>query len=301
MYQESIVLRNLAVLKRLTKSDASLDEIASSAGYRARPVERSLRLLSQQGLVEQIDGVYRFCGDASQVGIALQLIDPWLNSANESFYEIARDTAAILHGKSWANARLEGVLLYGSTLRSDKPRDIDLVILHSGSKLIEFTPSRYADEGTKEIYDVEPDHPSTRRLDAWSTLSTLGYRGKSDYDIKNRAVRFVGERIESLDAGSVPEERVQSFMSSRECPEADVAAYLDIYGVSNVFDVHVLHTGLLGDQGAEQRSRAIASCNDPTFWHRVLSEGKLYDPKVHDFTLTIEEKYPGALQLFAAE
>lgn len=328
MFQESIVLRNLAVLKQLTDGVSSLESIAESAGYRPRLVERSLRALSHQGLVQEEDGQYKLVGDDTLVSSALELINPWLNFQNESFYEIARDTAAIIHHKSYSEARVKGVLLYGSTLRDSNPRDIDLVVLHDGGrKLVEFTPSRYADEGTEEKYDLEAGHPSNRRLKSFSILRCLGYaEGASEH---HNAVRYLGERIEALGVGGdVPEERVQQYMRLWDCSEEDVAAYLDIHGVNNVFDVHILHTGLLGDNSAaerefesrkqygedyaqrcyndqingfaEERAKAIHSCNDPNFWHRVLSEGRLYDPTEMDFTQTIEDKFPGALKLFEA-
>lgn len=326
MYKESVVVRNLRVLERLRQGPASLEELAEAGGYRSTQVARSVRALSDQGLVEEDNGAYRAKVHDDVIAAALDMVHPWLHSAQESFYEIARDVAAIILRKSWKEVQVDGVFLYGSTLHSSKPRDIDMVIFHSGERLAEFITPRYAEEGTKLLYDVPAGHPENRRITSFDLLTLLGY-SKDDYP-KELAVRFIGERIARLDAGSLSEETIQKEMNRpwRRCSEQEVAAYADMYGIDNVFDVHVLHTGLFGDtrfldrrfastdddettkqsvrnyylkQYATKRQEAIQSCRDPTFWHRVLSTGKLYNSEEHDFTLSIEQKYPDALKLFS--
>ena len=46
------------------------------------------------------------------------------------------------------------------------------------------------------------------------------------------------------------------------------------------------------------RKYAVDSCRDPTFWFTILSEGRIYDRNTHDFSIKVEDKYPGALDLF---
>lgn len=198
--------------------------------------------------------------------------------------------------KSWPAVGVKDVLLYGSTLTENDPRDIDLVIFHNGRELAEFESPRYAAEGTKEVYDAPMTDLTSRRLDSFQKLLLLGYQS----NILQRVARLVGERIERLDAGSESEARVKQSTKYHGCSEEETAAYLDLHGVNNVFDIHVLHTGLLGSESRFETARktAISSCRDPQFWHRVLSKGQLYNHRTDDFTLTVEDKYPGALELF---
>lgn len=343
MYQESAVLKNLAILQRLTKGEAKLEDIAKSAGYRPKPTERSLRLLASQGLVEEKNGIYRLREGVptTKVSAALELVMPWADFQTESFYEIARFAARTILTQSWSAANVRDVLLYGSTLRSGdalerrKPRDIDFVILHCGNELAEFEESKYdqeyADEPAEprqDIHDLPSTDPRTRRLNAFNSLLRLGYA--EGEDIGNRAVKLIGDRIASLEAGSLSEAEVKSWQNTLRERMDELGAYIDVNGVSNVFDVHVMHTGLLGDEEeveraaerlyrgagfegfegverarentrehyAKQRAQAVKSCVDPTFWHRVFSEGRLYTLATDDFTKTIEDKYPGALKLF---
>lgn len=334
-FQESGIARKLAILNAIYQSSPppSLEEIARSAGYRVAPTERALRQLIEQGIVRQEGDNYDIpLVWVSDVGTVLSTIKPWLHAKTESFYEIARDAAQIILTKSWAEARVEDVLLYGSTLQSKTPRDIDLVVFHSGGQLAEFEPTEYAQEtkpGSQPIHDLTPDDPQTTRLDAYNTLSRLGYR-KS---LADNVVRLIGDRIAALDAGSpVSEEDIALVLRvwRNELTESTLGAVRDIHGIASVFDIHVMHTGLLGwklpedraekmkargyneqqirqeiahgmQHYAQLRNTAIQSCRDPTFWHSVFSEGKLYDKRAHDFSLGIEEKYPGALKLFETE
>lgn len=278
------------------------------AGYRPAPTVRALQQLVAQGIVRQDDGKYELGNDQlGEVLAALRVVNPWLQAQTESFYEIARDAAKIILTNSWAEARVEDVLLYGSTLRSESPRDIDLVIFHRGGhKLAEFEKSEYAAEAGKAI-DAQPipdlpsDDVTTTRLDSYRTLSKLGYK----IGLDDNVVRLIGDRIATLDAGSVSEEGVASALRiwEPELTEFTIGARLDIHGIAHIFDVHVMHTGLLDQSGSytPYRDEAIHSCRDPTFWHRVLSEGRLYDRTTHDFSLGIEDKYPGALKLFEVQ
>ncbi len=48
----------------------------------------------------------------------------------------------------------------------------------------------------------------------------------------------------------------------------------------------------------ETRCYAVMQCTDPTFWASILEEGRLYDRETGDFSIPLEEKYPGAVDLF---
>ena len=323
MYTETIVVRNITVLQRLDKGPASLEDLADAAGFRVSQVKRSLQQLVHHGIVEEADGGYRILKGAT-VSAALELISPWLTYQTESFYEIARDVAGIIYRKSYADVNLKEIMLFGSALRTDKPRDIDMLLLHTGDRLDEFTSSKYAEEGSTGIYDVPAESTGSRRCDPFSIFRNLGYRTTTT----ERAVRLIGERIKNLELGTKTDAEIKQLMRIYNVSEEDIAAYDDIYGINTIFDVHVLHTGLLGDQEpinrdakwyrengqhfdkiilgrareyTEARNKAIESCRDPTFLHRVLSEGRIYNPAEHDFTFSVEDKYPGALKLFEAK
>ncbi|MFH0837164.1 MAG: hypothetical protein V1870_03475 [Candidatus Aenigmatarchaeota archaeon] len=326
MYQETMVLRNLAVLGELVKGPSTSGAIANATNYRKSPVERSLGQLIEQGYVEKTNGTYILKTDSTKVHAALELVTPWLDPKTEAFYEIARSVAKIILTRSWSGASIRDVLLYGDVLKNEnsRNRDIDMVILHAGNKLEEFQRPEYtAEEPEGEtLYDISPTDSRTRRLPAFSILLQLGYKDNR----KENVARAVGQRIEQLDAGTLSEQTIKSWLSCRDINEQNIGDYLDINGTSNVFDLHVMHTGLLGDRKAAEdengwykqygearfltavdenmerysfrRKEAMQSCRDPTFWHRVLSEGRLFDHETDDFTLTIEDKYPGALELF---
>ena len=212
-------------------------------------------------------------------------------------------------------------MLYGSTLNGEDPRDIDMVLLHSGYVLKEF--SRYA---SSKMYDVEPETEADARISSWCIFNQLGYR----VDESDSVTKAVGKLIEGLGAGTVTDEEIdEKRREHEECwkpnhrfgedeeeldlmegaPEFDAEFDLDIHGISKVFDIHVLNTDLLrnpedevlreGVQG--RRQGVIDSCGDLTYWYTVLSEGRLYDKRTHDFSILVEDKYPGALELFPSE
>lgn len=76
MFQESMVVRNLAVLQRLQQGEASLEEIAAATRFRIYPIQRSLQQLVQQAAVEQNGERYRLKADSDKVMAALELIGP---------------------------------------------------------------------------------------------------------------------------------------------------------------------------------------------------------------------------------
>lgn len=323
MFTENLVLRNLAILQTLVKGNATLEELAAEAKCAVGSLSGPLRMLREQGLVAEGSGSYSLA-EGKKTEEILAMVAPWASYFNASFYDIAKDTAKIILEKSWEEVKVEGVMLFGSTLRRDNPNDIDLLILHSGNKLSPYT--RYSEREGKMQYDA-PTGKGNVRERSFNLLRYTGYR----IDSNERAVAHIGRRIEQLGAGPALSERVQQDIEERG---ADVVCNdEDIYGIETVFDVQAMSTALLGDAKplelearthaaygsdenrereyqdywrylrkriAGERQDAVKNCRDPTFWHTILSEGRLYDPARHDFTIPIEEKYPGALALFPA-
>ena len=291
MIRENLVMRNLGILERLTQGEVSLGELAKFVKFREGELSSSLNLLVEQGLIAQYGNNY-VLADAESVGGILEIVIPWKSYFDGKFLDIARDTARIIHEKAYDSGSIAGVMLYGSTLTSDSPRDIDLLILHRGS-LECFSP--YA-----TLRVDEPVGDENARDSAYKIFMQLGY--KEEGREADSVCTGIERRIEELNAGSMVEETRDWFSRA------------DTYGVNNVFDVNVLYDGLLegGQSGADKdslraqsrdrlREGAIASCRDPTFWYTILSEGRIYDREKHDFSIKVEDNYPGALSLFPLE
>ncbi|HZX11934.1 MAG TPA: hypothetical protein VFE88_00550 [Candidatus Nanoarchaeia archaeon] len=330
MFHDQAILRKLSILHRLALGErATPEELATTTGYRTTQVKRSLEQLAQQGIITKLhsqEGHYLINQNyATPVLAAWIFIKTWIEPT-ANFLDIARDSARAILTRSWSRCQVEDVLLYGSTLSSDHPRDIDLLILHQGDLLSSFERSIYFEERSKPIPDLTAGDPKTTRFNAYDILRRLGYGDHLPKD--QTVVRIVSERIAPLHAGKVSQDKIKQWTRYTEEDGFDITACLDINGVANVFDIHAMHTGLLDDRRAARkkaegyrflikdeaeieecaarnfeefsswREEAIASSMDPTFWHRVLSQGKLYDLEKNDFTIPIETKYPEALRLF---
>ncbi|HII15316.1 MAG TPA: hypothetical protein HA362_03300 [Nanoarchaeota archaeon] len=293
-FTENILMKNIAILQRLAKGNATLEELAAEAKCTVGDLRGPLQLLWEQRLVAADD---RKCYliSAKKVEEILAIVAPWASYFNASFYEIAKDTARIIIEKSWEEAEVEGVMLFGSTLRSKTPNDIDLLVLHSGLRLKAYSPYE------KPVFD-KPAGTGNGRDAAAEILFRLGYKET----VLDRVDDAIKRRIEPLG------------LNSRD-------------GLNSLFDIQVMHAALLGDtrtievfarryavwgseeerqvdyqrcyrselgKVAAQRRETIQSCRDPTFWRTILAKGRIYDPAKHDFTIPIEEKYSGALALF---
>jgi len=330
MYHANVLLKNIEILSALQQGIMTAAAIATKAGFRERVIERSLEQMLQQGILSRTGNDFKIEKNyLPKVTAALELTMSWITTNPESFYEIAKDTARIILTESYDKHNIENVILFGSALHSKNPRDIDLVILHSGRKLVEFSPSHYAEEGQTARYDAIVN-PENTRLNAFEILLQLGYKTEPT----KRVLKLIGERIQDLGCGESLSQETQSHIrkyygEGKIYSKDEIPVDYDIYGVSAIFDVHVIHVGLLGDRkfaermarkdiedGFEKEERmgkkidsivsgyvssrrtAIDSCNDPTFWHRILSTGKLYDKTESDFVIPIEDKYPGCLALF---
>ena len=292
--------KNLKILAELDEGDKTIDELTSMTGYRPSQVQTAVEFLSASGIVQRNGSAYTSLLDDVFLNDTLNLLGPWMTRDTAEFYDVARDVAHIILAGSDPRAHVTDVMLYGSALSSFSPRDIDLIVFHDGLELQEFQVSKYAKEAAgagiaENLHDLDASDPRTTRLPAFDVLRTLGSHSLAEPYV----VSLVGKRIQHFDAGSVDDAEIDLARKKLDRSTDSIDTECDIHGINNVFDLHVMHVGLLKARGLDiARHAAIRSCKDPTFWHRALSSGKLYDPVVKDFATSIEEKYPGALSLF---
>lgn len=292
MAGQNLLEKNFTILMRLRKGPATLDELASHARLPAGFLSIPLKVLQNQGLIQEEERSYRLSSDSEDARRVLDLIQPWLDYSDNTYFEIAKDVARLMHTKSWEEVGVRDILLFGSTLRQNSvPNDIDLLILHDGHKLKEFYDDPYGKNTTAAFETDQPIAKCNRRLWAYGMLANLGYKGgdrkANCYDWETEA--------------RLKEDSVINHVKARVA---------DIIGGSNealdkLFDIHALSTTLLAapsgcqfPYAAQRRAEALNSCRDPTFWHTVLSEGRLYDMDKHDFTIKVDDKYAGATALF---
>ena len=308
MLHENLVMRNLSVLERLARSDATLIELAQSAKCRQGDLSSSLQILQEQRLVSQSGERYQLANHEATAGI-IETINPWIAYFNGKFYDIAKDTAKSIHEKALDASGVVDVILYGSTLSSESPKDIDMLVIHDGGRLRAFSPY-------STLRVDEPIGKENARDSAYGIFRQLGY--KHDDNKTDTVAVAVGKRIEGLNAGTVTDEQIAGETKlwkdwcEKEYGSFELADRLDIHGINNVFDVIVLHVGALMADANDQvagiygtitgmRKSAVESCRDPTFWHTILSEGRIYDREKHDFSIKVEDKYAGAVDLFPSK
>ncbi len=314
MFHENLVMRNLTVLIRLSKSEATLEELAKTAKCRVDDLDSSIRILQKQDLIQHSKGKYQLI-DRDRAQQALQTINPWISYFNGAFYDIAKDVARVIFEKGYEHRRVVDVMLYGSTLTSPTPNDIDLLIIHNhGAKMKCFSPY-------ETLRVDEPVGEKNARDSAFGILRRLGY--KHERRGNDSVVVAVGERIVGLGMGRYTAEKIDEEArvwerTSKEVfeyvDEPNVATHIDLYGIEGLFDINVLDCLLLqqsilnaGEDStvkstvAGMRKKAIKSCRDSTFWHTILSEGRLYDRAKYDFVIRVNDKYPGATDLFPSK
>ena len=298
MFKEDLIKVNLRILLSLNQQPLSLEKLAEGMNTKRGKLATPLRILQEQGLVQEVGGFYQLSKSSESVNGVLSLIGPWMNYFDGQYYEVAKDVAEIILTKSWGEVGVKDVLLFGSASRGNtNPNDIDMLILHYGCGLEEFDrdPYGFRPDGVKQS-DMPP-LSGNMRIGADGIFSELGYKEdpadnyQTDDDDPEREERM---RLDSAFNNIV--KRVEQLgirpPNGLEFEDADQ--------FNALFDVHVLSTELLknDEYGASRREEAIKSCRDPTFWHTILSAGKLYDFDKHDFTMSVNDKYPGAAELF---
>ena len=207
--------------------------------------------------------------------------------------EIARDTAKIIIEDSWESSRIRDVLLYGSTLRSGVPEDIDLLIIHGGLKFGSFSLPN-SDIPSKDLRLDRPVGEDNPRDYSSVILSNCGYKEGREFmedNVYKKLERLLEERYGFIypDSSLVDDLFDVNILSTK---------ILDVNASDDDLMDHVWDWGTHKDISYNARERAIESCRDPTFWHTILSGGRIYDMDKQDFTIGVEEKYPGALDLF---
>lgn len=219
--------------------------------------------------------------------------------------QIAQEAARLCFEYSYHDAMLRDVLLFGSTLRQNKdPEDIDLVILHKGWKLEEFDKDPYGEKKDAKPKHDKPIGEDNLRQHSSAIFHQLGYRNIEEFDyfeFRNTWDEEHGQANRE-DFQAAFEKAQEDYWVRRSLNSVDTQIIKLVYprSVDDIFDVHVLSTVLFGDERHIEHGRreAMRSCRDPTFWYTVLTEGRLYDSSTKDFTLEVDEKYPGATELF---
>lgn len=295
MFAAKLVEENLGVLLSL-RNPATLEELAGRLGTKEGHLATPLRMLQEQNIVEKSGDQYRLLASPALESL-LSTVLPWVEHVETQYYEIAKDVAQTILEKSWLQVGVQDVLLFGSTLRGrDTPSDIDLLILHAGCSLAEFEYDPYGKRKEWEARSDVPARKGNNRSGAASILRDLGFRG-------NPADNYLTEDFER----ELPYRRDSVFNNVLRRVEplgfpgpSSIWEFQDSEKFSSLFDLHVMSSNLFGrDEYAGQlRAAAVCSCRDPTFWHTVFTEGRLYDRSTHDFSLSVEMKYPGVPELF---
>lgn len=239
-------------------------------------------------------------------------------SAENEFYNTAKDVARIIREKSYDDHHIVEVMLYGSTLRNKSPRDIDLLIIHEGSNLKTFSPY------SRLIFDNAVTKDENARDSAFLIFKNLGYKTQKEDSVLNA----VCNRVSKIDIETLAKEEISETDKTwrgrykreytKEWIESWRISPTDILKINAIFDVNVLHSRILkpypgydpnGILDPEHhlevfhslKKEAIKRCRDPTFWYTILSEGRIYDLDKNDFSLKVEDKYPEALSFFPSK
>ncbi len=194
-------------------------------------------------------------------------------------YDAARQIASIILRDSDTEAGITDLLLYGSTLTSPTPKDLDLLIIHFGQLLASYTTSRSLLEEGEEIHSYQS--------------STILY-------MCNAGRHTVFDKVAAL---------LQDKMLIPKIQDGDT--HPD--SLNELLDLHTLNGTMLMDEGEvfrgialyfapKDRKHAIEfSGKDRFFFHRVFANGWVFNPVTGDFSGKMEEKYPGVLNRFPSE
>jgi len=287
MFKEKLAEQNIRILTSLNEKNLSLEKLAEKVKTKQGKITIPINILKEQNLIKENNGIYSLNTKSESLQNVFDLVNPWLNYFDGSYYEVAKDVANIILKKSWEDVGVEDILLFGSASRGEtNPNDLDLLILHSGGRLEEYDIDPY---GEKSDLVVESDLPVSKnnlRYGAFNIFRRLGYKE----DVKDSACGNIIKRVK--DFGIDPPTGHWDFEDEDK--------------FNSLFDVHVLSTNLLEKNVEDfyerhrngQREDAMRCCRDPTFWHTILSTGKIYDPKKYDFTINVSDKYPNAIELF---
>ncbi len=229
------------------------------------------------------------------------------------------------------------LLLFGSTLTEQSPHDIDLLVVHNMNLLGELGIATQYDvkqgrcvPDPKAKIEKGDNYCASRILEAMGSpefedwiefkgkigdleredlhnLSKSGGRYGGTVDLpyvgeiqiaENSDIRAVFDQIE---AASQPV--IQRYNAGRVFVK--VEGLLKPLGleVDDVLDMHAMERRLLiedelSHEKGDERQIVIGQCRDPTFWQSVLRTGRLYDKERGTFSVPVEQKYPGVVELF---
>jgi len=283
-FKDDMINKNFRVLFELQKGPKNLEDLARQAKLRTGQLRTPLKILQEKGLVKEDTGLYSLT-PSEDTDRVLRLVQPWMSYFDGDLYEVAKDVAAIILTKSWEDVEVRDVLAVGSLLDNDSPDDIDMIVLHEGYRLREFSRDPYNEIENPIYHSDEKPSEKNRRFRGSTILRQLGYPmalTDSNPTMQYKASVFyhVLKRVEGL-SFEVPE-----MLSDSQNEE-----------LSALFDLHVLSISLFEPDNLT-RMEAVENCKDNRFWYQALKSGRLYDPRTHDFTMPLEDKYPGAIELF---
>ncbi|OGI63676.1 hypothetical protein A2642_05175 [Candidatus Nomurabacteria bacterium RIFCSPHIGHO2_01_FULL_39_10] len=241
--------------------------------------------------------------------------------------EIVRyeEPVQVYNASEWRG--VHDVLLFGSTMRGEESHDIDLVLIHNQNRLQEYESKlKYGKDGcsvvdfSRKIDEKRLYNPSTilRDLEGRDITTCHFEEGLQIQEY----FKYVVERAdrENSFSGTFCLDYIDNpvvFTSKDRAgfqKEVDVLFEYLMEGKVNTkvrgmfserglnvdgdFDLLLLSKETLYSSGAKRRGVMTDLCRDPTFWYTVLSEGRLYNLATEKFDLEVEQKYPGAVELF---
>ncbi|MGV8086974.1 MAG: hypothetical protein ACP5N1_05055 [Candidatus Woesearchaeota archaeon] len=293
MGAHTLLSRNLGILLKLNDGSANIEELAKSEACPQGLLRTPLKVLLENNLIIDNNGTYSLNLKSESYQI-LNLIKPWLSYKDDSNYSLAKDIAKIIHDYSYSDVGVESVLLFGSTLKQDKVSgDIDMLILHHGTRLREFYKDPYGEHKNDPHESDRPAIENNRRQTSARLIGLLGYQDDNNTDwrineesreknsVYSNIIRRLKDTLELKEEEFIDSQKF--FSNNREAADK---------GINEILDIHVMSTNLLLEPfGRTGRNNAILSCRDPTFWYTVFNEGMIYDTKKQDFTIKPSEKY----------
>jgi len=211
------------------------------------------------------------------------------------YLDIAKETAKIILEDSYERNKVKGVMLYGSTLKSETPSDIDLLIIHENDKWESYSGYHHRIPDNRPGKDNVKDH-------SWDILSKLRFGG--DKGVGNRPVVKIAKLLRNYKLPIIEKDiKNARKILARFLPKGVESVMLeDLLTVNRLFDINILNKKLLKPTDDEDLKKsvqqAINACDDKRFWNKILGYGKLYDTSTHEFSIPLTDRYPEAPELF---
>ena len=243
----------------------------------------------------------------------------------ENAMGVAEGVAKIILENSFAldeDLKVHDIMLFGSTLNKNG-KDLDFLVIHALPGLSSYGMFTKYDENQHRMVE-DPDWKiENERYTAESILRDMGSR-RFDNELEcelgiRESLRGLGTIRELPEEIDVPyigtiQLRELGYLGANKLFDAKIDEYCKESVLNNTqgllrsngltiehaLDLHVFQRDLLNpSECAEERRYAISHCNDPTFWSSILENGRLYDPESGRFSRRVNDKYPGAVELFA--